>query len=59
MQLPPLPVSKAAAPSTDANRLPELDRSIWEDMRLYEYSPLSRRYQESARTRQVGLGTGR
>jgi anti-sigma factor RsiW len=54
-----LPVSKAAYPAADPDLLPELDRQIWEDMRLYEYSPLSRRYPESARTRQVGLGTGR
>jgi anti-sigma factor RsiW len=60
--LPPLPFRNVSAPSTagtDSEGLPELDRRIWEDMRLYEYSPLSRRYQESARTRQVGLGTGR
>jgi len=55
----PFPVRKAAVPSTADERLPDLDRQIWEDMRLYEYSPLSRRYQESARTRQVGLGPGR
>jgi len=56
---PPLPASKVIDPLTDPDTPPELDRNIWEDMRLYEYSPLSRRYQESARTRQVGLGTGR
>ncbi|MEQ1855666.1 MAG: zf-HC2 domain-containing protein [Longimicrobiales bacterium] len=55
----PFPIGKALNPSTDSEGLPELDRRIWEDMRLYEYSSLSRRYQESARTRQVGLGTGR
>jgi hypothetical protein len=55
----PLPVIKAVSPATDADGLPELDRRIWEDMRLYEYSPLSRRYQEPVPTRQVGLGPSR
>jgi hypothetical protein len=55
----PFPIRKAAVPSTGDERLPDLDRQIWEDMRLYEYSPLSRRYQESARARQVGLDPSR
>lgn len=59
VKLPPLPVIKVIDPTADPEAPPELDRNIWEDMRLYEYSPLSRRYQESARTRQVGLGSGR
>jgi anti-sigma factor RsiW len=54
-----LPVSKATDLSGGPQGPPQLDRNIWEDMRLYEYSPLSRRYQESARTRQVGFGSGR
>lgn len=40
----------------------ELDEDLWDDARLYEYSPLHRRYQSDAvrypgdaRTRQVGL----
>ena len=56
---PAFPVTKSVEAATDSEGLPELDRRIWEDMRLYEYTPLSRRYQETARTRQVGLGTGR
>ena len=35
------------------------DSRIWEDLLLYEYSPLSRRYQETARARQVGFEAGR
>jgi hypothetical protein len=45
--------------SDDSDGLPELDRTLWDDTRLYEYSQLKRRYQETARTRQVGLATGR
>ncbi|MBM4183762.1 MAG: hypothetical protein FJ207_05985 [Gemmatimonadetes bacterium] len=59
VELPPLTIRKALSPSDQPDDLPQLDRNIWEDVPLYEYSPLSRRYQESARTRQVGLGTGR
>jgi anti-sigma factor RsiW len=39
--------------------LGEADSRFWENLLLYEYSPLSRRYQETARTRQVRLETGR
>jgi anti-sigma factor RsiW len=34
---------------------PALAGGLWEDTRLYEYTPLSRRYQNELRTRQVGL----
>jgi anti-sigma factor RsiW len=37
---------------------PALDLGLWDDTRLYEYSPLSRRY-DDLRTRQVGLAPGR
>lgn len=37
---------------------PALDAGLWEDTRLYEYSPLSRRY-DDLRTRQVGLAPSR
>jgi hypothetical protein len=42
-----------------SERLGEADSRIWEDLLLYEYSPLSRRYQETARTRHVGYEAGR
>jgi hypothetical protein len=42
-----------------AQDLGEVDSRLWEDLTLYEFSPLSRRYPESARARQVGLQTGR
>ncbi|MSR20204.1 MAG: zf-HC2 domain-containing protein [Gemmatimonadetes bacterium] len=45
--------------SSDRDVQPELDRTLWDDQRLYEYSQLKRRYQENSRTRQVGLATGR
>jgi anti-sigma factor RsiW len=57
--LPSFPAANSVQPASDADELPELDRTLWDDARLYEYSALSRRYQESLRTRQVGLGTGR
>ncbi|HUP53124.1 MAG TPA: zf-HC2 domain-containing protein [Longimicrobiales bacterium] len=34
---------------------PELAGGLWDDTRLYEYTPLSRRYEDDLRTRQVGL----
>jgi anti-sigma factor RsiW len=43
----------------DARTAPGLDGGLWEDTRLYEYSPLSRRYGDDPRTRQVGLGPDR
>lgn len=33
----------------------DLDADLWNDTRLYEYSPLHRRYQGEAQTRQVGF----
>jgi anti-sigma factor RsiW len=38
---------------------PELDGRLWENTRLYEYSPLSRRYDDGPRPRQVGFDAGR
>ena len=38
---------------------PALDNGLWDDTRLYEYSPLSRRYESDMRTRQVGLAPDR
>ena len=57
--LPSFAAGSSVEPPSDSDQLPELDRTLWDDARLYEYSALSRRYQESLRTRQVGLGTGR
>mgnify|MGYP003394500300 CR=1 FL=1 len=52
-----LPIGLAVQPaSVDPDALPELDRQLWDDTRLYEYSQLKRRYPE---THQVGLATGR
>jgi len=70
VQLQPIVVDHAPAPlrplptalarqSDPSEGLGEGDSRLWEDMRLYEFSPLSRRYPETARTRQVGLETGR
>ena len=59
MPLRTLPAGLSGGPTSDPDGLPELDRQLWDDTRLYEYSPLSRRYQGTARTRQVGLATGR
>jgi anti-sigma factor RsiW len=70
VQLDPIVVDHAPAtlrrlPTTWAGRvdptegLGEVDARLWEDMSLYEFSPLSRRYQETARARQVGLETER
>ena len=59
------PSSLARIPATWAGQadpsqgLDEGEERLWEDLRLYEFSPLSRRYPETARTRQVGLETGR
>lgn len=57
----PLPRLRAtwAGPVDRSDGLDEADSRLWEDLTLYEFSPLSRRYQETARTRQVGLETGR
>jgi anti-sigma factor RsiW len=38
---------------------PALDQGLWDDTRLYEYSPLSRRYVDDLRASQVGLAPGR
>ncbi len=54
-----LPTRLTSRPVDPSERLGEGDVRIWEDLLLYEYSPLSRRYQETARTRQVGFESGR
>jgi anti-sigma factor RsiW len=57
----PIPSALAGRPvsSDPSAQLGETDPRLWDNLQLYEYSPLSRRYQETARTRRVGLGTGR
>jgi hypothetical protein len=66
IELPPIVVDRAPEPppARSANlqerplelrSAPELDLGLWDDTRLYEYSALSRRYDGSARTRQVGF----
>ncbi|MGE0158770.1 MAG: anti-sigma factor [Gemmatimonadales bacterium] len=52
----PTMLARQADPSEG---LGEASSRIWEDLLLYEYSPLSRRYQETARTRHVGFEGGR
>jgi anti-sigma factor RsiW len=56
--LPTMLARRPAGPDP-SERLGEADSRIWEDLLLYEYSPLSRRYQETARTRHVGYEAGR
>jgi hypothetical protein len=56
--LRPIPATLAGQ-SGPSDGLDDGDSRLWEDMRLYEFSPLSRRYPETVRTRQVGLETGR
>ena len=57
---PRIPAILAGARVDPSEGLGETTYSrIWEDLLLYEYSPLSRRYQETARARQVGFETGR
>jgi hypothetical protein len=51
------PVDPSAGLGTGSDA--RIHTRIWEDLLLYEYSPLSRRYQETARARQVGFETGR
>jgi hypothetical protein len=59
------PTSRQPIPTLLAGRrdpavdLGGVDSGLWEDLTLYEFSPLSRRYPETARARQVGLQTGR
>jgi len=59
------PTSRQPIPTLLAGRrdpaedLGQVDSGLWEDLTLYEFSPLSRRYPETLRTRQVGLQTGR
>ena len=55
---PKLPSALAGRPDPTES-LGESDSRLWEDLLLYEYSPLSRRYQETARARQVGFESGR
>lgn len=56
---PRLPTTLASRRPDPTGRLDETAARIWENLLLYEYSPLSRRYQETARTRQVGFESGR
>lgn len=56
---PRLPATLASRRQTPVENLGGAASRIWEDLLLYEYSPLSRRYQETARTRQVGFESGR
>ncbi|HET9948742.1 MAG TPA: zf-HC2 domain-containing protein [Longimicrobiales bacterium] len=49
----PLSLARAAAPSAGA-----LDSELWADARLYEHSPLSRRYR-GTQARQVGFAPSR
>jgi anti-sigma factor RsiW len=60
---PRIPTTLAGRPADSSRELGQVDSGIytriWEDLLLYEYSPLSRRYQETARARQVGFETGR
>jgi hypothetical protein len=37
----------------------ELEADLWDDARLYEYSPLNRRPHIGAQPRQVGFAPGR
>jgi predicted anti-sigma-YlaC factor YlaD len=67
IELAPIVVDRAPASPSPARaasardrplelwREPGLDVGLWEDTRLYEYSALSRRYERSLATRQVGL----
>lgn len=67
IELPPIVVDRAPVPlrvlpaSTRGvpSAVPDLDGRLWENTRLYEYSPLSRRYDDRPRPRQVGFGAGR
>ncbi len=59
---PPAPRIRPAALQARAIEprvAPTLDAGLWEDTRLYEYSPLSRRYQSELRAVQVGLAPDR
>lgn len=64
VELPPIVVDRAPLPlrvrpaGAEAGPLrlratPALDQGLWDDTRLYEYSPLSRRYERDLRARQV------
>jgi hypothetical protein len=53
-----IPSAFAGQPDPVGDLAPS-DSRLWEDLTLYEFSPLSRRYPEGARTRQVGLQAGR
>jgi anti-sigma factor RsiW len=56
----PQPIPTLLAGQRDpVDDLGEVDARLWEDLTLYEFSPLSRRYPETGRARQVGLQTGR
>jgi anti-sigma factor RsiW len=51
LQFAPVGLMQSASPEPDE----ELDADLWDGARLYEYSPLNRRYQGDAETRQVGF----
>jgi hypothetical protein len=52
------PVTNERRP-LELRAVPALDGGLWDDTRLYEYSPLSRRYEADLRTRRVGLAPDR
>lgn len=54
-----LRVSSVRTRSLELRAGPTLEAGLWDDARLYEYSPLSRRYENDLRPRQVGLAPGR
>lgn len=71
VQLEPIVVDRAPAPAPRVRPVsaqrpplqlragPELDGGLFEDTRLYEYTPLSRRYEDDLGARQVGLAPDR
>jgi len=71
VQLDPIVVDRAPAPvprirpvsaprrPLQVRLAPALDGGLFDDTRLYEYTPLSRRYEDDLRARQVGLAPDR
>lgn len=55
----PRPLRVLPASTQRVQPAPDLDGRLWENTRLYEYSPLSRRYDDGPRPRQVGFDAGR
>jgi anti-sigma factor RsiW len=56
---PPAPLRILPASMPGSASVPDLQGRLWDNTRLYEYSPLSRRYEDRMRPRQVGLEAGR